>query len=571
MIPRINNQGFSFKGVTDYLMHDKKAETDERVEWTHTGNLYTDDVFKAAKVMAYIDMDSERIKLENGGSSAGRKKERGSVYHTSIAWANEEHPTQQHQQQICEAYLEHQGLSEHQYYFVAHNDTNHQHVHIVVNLTHHETGKRAELAYDKRKAQEFALAYELENKMHCHQREENARLRGLEGSKNYYRTQKERHGVQVTRAYNASDDAKSFKNALELEGLQLAKGRKFLLAVDNKGNLINISRVIDGHTTRDIKAKFKDIDRNSLPDANGLVEEIKEQNKPYDRESEEIKRENKLEEAAHKFALEEEAREKFEQKEAHALAKQQRASQKAAERKAAQQQWGREQQEARKKRKDRLYEILRSIKSNEGKKDGTRLHVVDELAELRAKEQKAEKEALALNIEARKWKGSLDERVSKAREKHDIKGSKERLEEAQKQYEEYKDISSRLLKREQFEEAYDNLQNRQKQLEEQMRRFKLDIEAIHKDSTNAVDEELKKQGFSLEHIEEKQKPSQVLEQEQERIATEFEQVAQQTDESEDLEFEEMPEFDTEEQRRIWLAFKELEKNKDLDQDEGLEI
>ncbi|MEA2889967.1 MAG: hypothetical protein QOI05_760 [Bradyrhizobium sp.] len=47
MIIKIHKPGRSFKGVCRYLMHDAKADTAERVAWTHTVNVANDDVLSA--------------------------------------------------------------------------------------------------------------------------------------------------------------------------------------------------------------------------------------------------------------------------------------------------------------------------------------------------------------------------------------------------------------------------------------------------------------------------------------------------------------------------------------------
>ncbi len=44
MIPRIADRGHSFKGAGLYYLHDKKAKTKERVAWTHTHNVGTNDL-----------------------------------------------------------------------------------------------------------------------------------------------------------------------------------------------------------------------------------------------------------------------------------------------------------------------------------------------------------------------------------------------------------------------------------------------------------------------------------------------------------------------------------------------
>ncbi len=100
MIPRAY-RGYSFKGVTAYLMHDKAAKTCARVQWSETGNLYTNDIHKAAKVMAWTDMHADDLKREAGGSGAGRKATAGSVYHYSLSWATGETPDKPHQMQAA--------------------------------------------------------------------------------------------------------------------------------------------------------------------------------------------------------------------------------------------------------------------------------------------------------------------------------------------------------------------------------------------------------------------------------------------------------------------------------------
>jgi len=558
----VNSQGYSFKGVTDYLMHDKKAETDERVAWTETGNMYTDDIFKAAKVMAWTDMNAQQLKIENGSSTAGRKTETGSVYHYSLSWAHRETPNEEHQKAMALATLGHLGLSENEYYLVGHNDTEHAHVHIVANLTNPETGKRTHIGLDRKALQAWALEYEKEHGIHCENRVLNAQLREKDGSRYYTETQKARHGIQVTRAYNASDDGKSFKNALEMEGLQLARGRRFLLAVDNKGNMVNIAKVIDGHSTRDIKKKFQDIDRDALPNVDDLSEKIKKENEPFDRDTAEAEQQQKLEEAAN-------------------ISGRQKA----------------EKQEALEAKRKRI-----------------------------AKQEKS-----------KSFNDYFEKRINKAKERHDIEGSRERLKDAKEEYAKVHGVGSRLFKREQFEEAHDNLQNREKQLDEQMRRFQIDIEAIYKGREWQIKKELEKQGFaeietlegktdqSKETIEAAQQkmedegeiikeaeaspeaaarlgnsvtgktPRQrkkvgrikriaedfkanekALEQkaEQERIAKEFEALEKQKlDEELGKEGNEIPEFNSAEERRIWMEFNEIEQenSKDLDQDEGLDI
>jgi hypothetical protein len=288
MIPKVNNRGHSFKGVTAYLMHDKEAQTAERVAWFETGNLYTNDPNKAAKVMAWTDLNADYLKQQAGISQAGRKTETGSTYHYSLSWAKSDNPTQDHQRESVLASLEKLGLSDHQYYMVSHNDTDHAHVHVVANLTHPETGKRAELGLDKRGLQDWALEYEREHGIHCQQREKNA-LKREQGIATKHQDKKQDYARKVTRAFELSDNGQSFRAALQAEGLHLAparRGKGFVL-IDEKGDIQKLTRQLDpadkygvAITGKEkgalIQARLKDIDRAALPDPDQLAKQLRQ-------------------------------------------------------------------------------------------------------------------------------------------------------------------------------------------------------------------------------------------------------------------------------------------------------
>jgi hypothetical protein len=63
------------------------------------------------------------------------------------------------------------GWQEHQALLVAHEDKEHSHVHVMLNVVHPETGLKLDDSLEKRRAQEWALGYELERgKLLCEQR-----------------------------------------------------------------------------------------------------------------------------------------------------------------------------------------------------------------------------------------------------------------------------------------------------------------------------------------------------------------------------------------------------------------
>lgn len=276
MIVKINRRGHSFKGIASYLMHDKGADSIQRVAWYETGNLLTDDPKEAAKIMAYTDMNAKQLKRDNGSSMAGRQATAGAVYHYSLSWAHGENPDPEHQKAKAKATLEQLGLERHQYLLVAHNDTQHAHLHIVVNLTNQDTGKRNIPSYDKRELQDWALEYERTHGMHCEQRAENAYKRE-QGDPTKYQDEKQSYAERVTKAYRQADSGKAFAAALETQGLTLGQGRRgSLVIVDMQGDIQKLARQVDGASTKEIKARFSDLDINTLPLADELARQRQE-------------------------------------------------------------------------------------------------------------------------------------------------------------------------------------------------------------------------------------------------------------------------------------------------------
>lgn len=290
MVPKTNPRGHSFKGIIVYLMHDKnRSKTSERLAWYATGNMYTDDPFKAAKVMAWTDKNANFLKQKSGTSLSGAKVTAGAVYHYSLAWAIGEEPSEEHQKEQCLATLERLKMSDHEHVLVAHNDTKHIHVHVVVNLTHPETGKRNELTQDQRVLQKWALDYERIHGIHCRVREENAQRYALTGKPTKHRDEKQWYSIKVTRAFELSDNGKSFIQALKAEGFHLARSRREgrVSIVDQTGTISTLARNLDpidkygtpithGRKGVLIKERLKDIDYATLPDAGELSKQIKE-------------------------------------------------------------------------------------------------------------------------------------------------------------------------------------------------------------------------------------------------------------------------------------------------------
>src|ERR1700722_17491322 len=106
MIVRIHSRGQSFKGLATYLTHDPKADTAERVSWTHTLNCANDHVPSAVNEMVWTARDAELLKQEAGIRAGGRATE-DAVKHISLNWSPEDRPTRAHMIETSEEFLRH--------------------------------------------------------------------------------------------------------------------------------------------------------------------------------------------------------------------------------------------------------------------------------------------------------------------------------------------------------------------------------------------------------------------------------------------------------------------------------
>lgn len=178
MVPKVAGKGKSFKGAAAYYLHDKKASTAERVAFTQTLNLPTQDADLAWRIMARTAAGQSALKQAAGIPATGRKL-RDSVYCYSLAWAPDEKPGQKEMIAAARETLKTLGLSDYQALLVAHNDEAHPHIHVIVNRVHPETGKAASTSNDFLKLSRWAEAYEKQQgKIRCEQRvENNARRR----------------------------------------------------------------------------------------------------------------------------------------------------------------------------------------------------------------------------------------------------------------------------------------------------------------------------------------------------------------------------------------------------------
>lgn len=170
MVPDVAKAGHSFNGAFAYYLHDKRQDvaaahpvTAERVEWTETRNLVTDDPETVRRVMIATAYSVDELKAAAGVKASGRKST-AHVYAYSLAWHPDEAATLDRAEMVraADQSLKVLGAEGHQALIVCHRDRTHPHVHVIVNRVDPATGKMLPTSNDFRKLSDWANAYERE-------------------------------------------------------------------------------------------------------------------------------------------------------------------------------------------------------------------------------------------------------------------------------------------------------------------------------------------------------------------------------------------------------------------------
>lgn len=157
--------GGGFGGLVAYITHDaptddlRQPESSERVSWTHTENLPTDDPALAARIMAGVVQDAPILKQRAGVSGRGRKL-KDPCLHLTLSWSPKENPTPQEMISATKEALKSLGLDGHQAVLAAHHDRDHRHVHAAVNRVSTEDGRAVNLRQSGRRLSAWAEQYE---------------------------------------------------------------------------------------------------------------------------------------------------------------------------------------------------------------------------------------------------------------------------------------------------------------------------------------------------------------------------------------------------------------------------
>lgn len=187
MIIRIQASGGSFRGAGAYYLHDKAADRSidkslkptsaERVMFTETRNCANQDPFRALDEMWFVADNQDWLKMQAGVKRGGRAVE-NPVKTIVMSWHAKDEPSTEHMIESADAFLRHMGWQEHQAVIAGHDDTDHKHLHIILNRVHPESGRTLDDYKERIHAQEWALQYErAHDQVRCDHREANAEKR----------------------------------------------------------------------------------------------------------------------------------------------------------------------------------------------------------------------------------------------------------------------------------------------------------------------------------------------------------------------------------------------------------
>jgi len=142
------SRGKSVGGLAGYLLTGTARKTPERVAWVATRNLASEDPDVAPHIMKATAAQSKRVQKP--------------VYHLIISWDEKDAPKPEQMADVMDKSLERLGLSEHQALYVAHNDTDHRHLHAIINRVHEDTGKAWEGKHDRHVLRDVLVEQEIQ-------------------------------------------------------------------------------------------------------------------------------------------------------------------------------------------------------------------------------------------------------------------------------------------------------------------------------------------------------------------------------------------------------------------------
>lgn len=144
-----STKGKGFGGLQRYLLFGSVGDPNpDRVLWTATRNLVSNDPSLAAIQMRATAAQAPRVEKP--------------VYHLSLSAAPGERLSRETWEKLADGLLAHLGLEDHHVLIVAHDDTAHQHVHVMINRVHPERLRAWRTSWDTIRIQQYLRRIERE-------------------------------------------------------------------------------------------------------------------------------------------------------------------------------------------------------------------------------------------------------------------------------------------------------------------------------------------------------------------------------------------------------------------------
>jgi Relaxase/Mobilisation nuclease domain len=146
------------------------------------------DPDRALEEMWRTAEDQAYLKMQAGVKRGGRVCE-DSVKTLSMSWHKDDRPDVQHMVDSADAFVKHMGWEQHQAVYVGHNDTEHRHIHVILNRVNPDTGRTMDDFREQKRSQIWALQYERsQDQVRCEQREVNASKRAEQKNQRQHET-----------------------------------------------------------------------------------------------------------------------------------------------------------------------------------------------------------------------------------------------------------------------------------------------------------------------------------------------------------------------------------------------
>ena len=244
--------------VRFWSQHLLRDDTNERAEIMEISGLLSDNLPDALCEMQAIAVQS--------------RSQGNFMYSANINPQANEQLTPEQWQQAVDTLEKNLGLEGHQRVVVEHEKFGRVHRHVIWNRVDVDTLRVADIGGNYRIHEKTARELESRFDLTPTPTPENGQFR--EAAKELWEVIKEKTSgitreqvsLDLTTAWNQSENGKTFKAAIEEKGYILAQGdRRDFVAVDQAGKPHNVARRIEGVKIDDVRERFTDLDRDSLP------------------------------------------------------------------------------------------------------------------------------------------------------------------------------------------------------------------------------------------------------------------------------------------------------------------